>query len=113
MYDCEICRKKRSCKRKWIFKYCPFCGGKKESGGRKKCSLCKGKGFVLFDKCPRSMERELDMDYYFEWEIGLSNGRIVYPDGQGSLYQPLKLKKAYTLLLNCFTYLRGKKNGNK
>jgi len=49
------------------------------------------------------------MSYFSDWYNGRQSGLSVYPDGRGSLYQPVKLKRAFYILADCFGYIQNKK----
>jgi len=72
------------------------------------CELCEGSGRVTHSGCPRLAAREYSylLPYFQVWKISECR---VWPDGRAMLYQPLKLIRAFDLLLWWYTNIEQKK----
>lgn len=103
VYDCESCSDEAGkCKREWKFNYCPLCEGKYA-----KCEICNGSGIIADENCPRSFNlSSVPLSYFFEWYSAANLACLAWPDGQSSIYQPVKLKKAFWLLRACYEYIK-------
>jgi len=97
IFNCAICQSKETlgCEKDNIadipFKPPCICHGLND-----KCEICQGKGHFTMRRCPiialsQPSIRRL-VPYFFEWK---NDGR--YPDGQGRVYQPIKLMEAFSL----------------
>lgn len=92
VFDCESCGGKPDCNRQWKIGFCIKCDGKDSW-----CNECNGSGTIHVDRCPRTIDNDeafVLLPYFFDWYNG---GRTTYPDGRGSMFQPLKLKEAFYL----------------
>ena len=67
---------------------------------------CKGKGKIFVNQCPRSCEDSSLLPYFIAYRN--SNG-LIWPDGRGRLYQPIKLVHAFDILTYYFSKLEGQK----
>jgi len=39
------------------------------------------------------------LPYFFQYYSGIQNGRVIWPDGRGTLFQPVKLRKAFDIMI--------------
>jgi hypothetical protein len=62
------------------------------------CITCKGSGHILYTECPRHLGNKYErlLPYFFSWRAGDFQQ---WPDGRGMIYQPIKLRAAYNILL--------------
>jgi len=90
MYICRICGSK-DCKRPWTINFCYKC-----YGNDAECKICKGSGKIEADMCPRVLSSDLILlPYFYTW---YNNEGKVWPDGKAALFQPLKLKEAFSIM---------------
>jgi len=62
------------------------------------CEFCNGSGRINHAGCPRHSARKYErlLPYFFVWRGGNFQ---VWPDGKGMVYQPIKLRNVFNLLL--------------
>ena len=70
---------------------CIFCNSKD-----KRCFICKGKGNIAVQRCPRAHATEYGLFPYYK--AYHNSNDLVWPDGRGRYYQPLKLINAFDIL---------------
>ena len=66
--------------------------------GNKGCDLCKGKGEIVYNRCPAAISADPEtrsfMPFFYRYkEYG------EYPDARGRLFQPVKLTLALDLMM--------------
>jgi len=94
---------KRSCRRNfgmdavWYTDYCFVCRGEDP-----KCKVCRGSNALPVFRCPRALAQEAQtlLPYFFDWR---ESHRVMWPDGRGRLFQPVKLTQAFAMLDDMFT----------
>jgi len=111
MFDCKTCsdsdKKDRGCKGPvnekdfpdgvWTTDFCLYCFGENPE-----CPQCMGNNRTKVWRCPRAMSRSASylLPYFFDHYAGVRNGNPgIWPDGRGRYYQPIKLVRAFQLLL--------------
>jgi len=107
IYNCRSCgaeRESRGCagpltdgSRVWEIGFCLRCDGDDNT-----CTICGGANKTPVPRCPRAAQDRdaLLLPYFFDYYGAIVRGGAgTWPDGRGRLYQPLKLVRAFEILV--------------
>lgn len=95
----------------WKIEPCFLCNGYNE-----KCEECNGSNVVIINRCPRSIITDdvySLLPYFYDYYGGLYHGNQIWPDGRSRMYQPIKLIKAFNILLSEKDRIEKKKEEEK